>query len=378
MAVSNATAPIKPWQHKASKLWCIKRRGKRYYLGRTPEQAIERYLKFRKRIELGLKIPEIDRDSEMDDLMTVKQLCNRFLTHQESRVRSKELSQRSFNDYLATCKAFCEHIGELSLVEELRSADFLSYRESVLKRKNIVGTGNEVTRVKTVFKWGFENDVLATPVKFGASFCRPSKKAIREHRYRQGAKLLTPEEIWLLTDEMGLHYRAMVLLGINCGFGNSDCNQLLIEEVNFNDGLVCGLRPKTAVLRYATLWPITIDALKLSWSRRAKPAKNTLKDRFFLRSDGSELIPGDTEKNIVTKRTTATMQRLKIHEQGKSFYWLRHTFRTIADQIGDDVAIGWVMGHVDDRTAKNYIHDAPHGRIQKVTDHVWNWLEGAK
>jgi hypothetical protein len=47
----NPVKKIKPWLHKASGLWCIKRKGKRYYLGRTESESIERYGMFSQRIE---------------------------------------------------------------------------------------------------------------------------------------------------------------------------------------------------------------------------------------------------------------------------------------------------------------------------------------
>ena len=383
MAVtSNGRSTINPWQHKASGLWCIKRKGKQYYLGRTREEACQRYEKFANRIRAGLAIPDIgEGDEQFEDLLTVEKACNVFLTQRKRDVQSKELSQRSFNDYLSTCKRFANFVGKLTLVDDLTPDQFRDYRVEVAKTRNPVGVGNEVTRVKTIFNWLSGQGKLAKSVEFGASFCRPKSKVIREHRHRRGAKLFTANEFWMLTDEFGVHLRAMAFLGLNCGFGPADCSALLVEEVNFGDGVVAGLRPKTSELRFATLWPETVEALKLSYARRPKPAKPAFADHFFLDHSGAQFVdPGDANHtNVITRRTTQALQRLKLHEAGKSFYWLRHTFRTIADKVGDDVAVNWIMGHVDDRTAKHYIHDAPIDRIQKVTDSVRDWvLRGAE
>ena len=46
---------------------------------------------------------------------------------------------------------------------------------------------------------------------------------MRLHRAKKGPKLFTPDEIRRLLDAAGTSMRAMILLGINCGFGNADC-----------------------------------------------------------------------------------------------------------------------------------------------------------
>jgi integrase len=55
--------------------------------------------------------------------------------------------------------------------------------------------------------------------------------------------------------------KAMILLGINCGFGNADCGKLPLSAIDFKAGWVNFPRPKTAVERRCPLWPETITAL---------------------------------------------------------------------------------------------------------------------
>ena len=76
--------------------------------------------------------------------------------------------------------------------------------------------------VRAVFKHAFDAGLIDTPVRFGPGFKGPSKKTMRLHRARQGPQLFTAEEIRRLLDAAGTSMRAMMLLGINCGFGNSD------------------------------------------------------------------------------------------------------------------------------------------------------------
>ena len=65
-----------------------------------------------------------------------------------------------------------------------------------------------------------------------------------------------------------------------------------------------------------------------------------------------------------------------ITRQGRGMYSLRHTFRTVADEIGDRPAIDKIMGHenpADMRT--HYVEKIDDRRLRKVTDHVRKWLD---
>ena len=66
-------------------------------------------------------------------------------------------------------------------------------------------------------------------------------------RNRRDARMFESDECRKLLDAAGVHLRAMILLGLNCGFGNSDCEQLPIEAVDLETGWIRFPRPKTAV-----------------------------------------------------------------------------------------------------------------------------------
>jgi hypothetical protein len=71
----------------------------------------------------------------------------------------------------------------------------------------------------------------------------------------------------------GRALRAMVFLGINCGFGNADCGHLAKANVNLDAGVIDFPRPKTGVVRQCVLWPETVVAV-----REALEARRTPKD----------------------------------------------------------------------------------------------------
>ena len=60
----------------------------------------------------------------------------------------------------------------------------------------------------------------------------------------------------------GVPLKAMVLLGINCGFGNTDCANLPLTALDLDRGWLNYPRPKTGTNRRCHLWPETGAALR--------------------------------------------------------------------------------------------------------------------
>jgi integrase len=58
------------------------------------------------------------------------------------------------------------------------------------------------------------------------------------------------------------------------------------------------------------------------------------------------------------------------------FYLLRHTFRTIADEVRDTPAVRLVMGHTESSIDDTYRERISDDRLVVVTEHVRKWLLG--
>src|SRR5204862_4977252 len=83
----------------------------------------------------------------------------------------------------------------------------------------------------------------------------------------------------------------------------------------------------------------------------------------------------DTTDNPVTKETAKLLRALHINgRKGLGFYTLRHTFRTVADESKDQVAVDYIMGHARDDMASVYRETIADARLKAVTDHVHAWL----
>src|SRR5262249_49479185 len=154
-----------------------------------------------------------------------------------------------------------EAFGRERLVEDLRPDDFAGLRAKLAKGWGPVTLTNVMQRIKSVFKFAADNALISRPVVYGQGFKRPHQKALGRARNEKGLRMFEAAEIRAMLDAAGVQLRAMILLGINCGFGNNDCGSLPLSALDLERGWVNFPRPKTEVARRCPLWPETVEAL---------------------------------------------------------------------------------------------------------------------
>src|SRR5262245_53217417 len=93
-------SPDFPLFAHATGRWAKKIRGKMFYFGpwRDPNGALEKWKREREDLEAGRTPTPADAVG-----LTIRELCNRFLTAKRHLVDTRELTERSFRDYHATC-----------------------------------------------------------------------------------------------------------------------------------------------------------------------------------------------------------------------------------------------------------------------------------
>jgi integrase len=125
------------------------------------------------------------------------------------------------------------------------------------------------------------------------------------------------------------------------------------------------------MLRRSPLWVETIDALDAADKRITRPRGFQY---FFCTKYGKPWYAD--HDNPVTKEFRKLANKTGVYKPGISFYSLRHTFRTVADDVGDLPAIHTLMGHADDSTNMDhvYVESISDARLQAVSDHVHAWL----
>ncbi|MBX3412175.1 MAG: tyrosine-type recombinase/integrase [Pirellulales bacterium] len=358
----------------ATKRWAKKIRGKLVYFGPwdDPEGALAKYLEQKDDLHAG-RVPRVI------DGTTIKDAVNAFLDVKEARLTNGELSPRSFRDYHATCARLVEFFGRNRLVDDIRSDDFGRLRIKLSKTLGAVSLGNEIQRVRTVFKFAYDDGLIERPLRFGQSFAKPARSVIRKARASSGARMFEAEEIRKLIDEAGTPLKAMVLLAINCGFGQSDIAELPLSAVDLTTGWIDFPRPKTGVPRRCPLWPETVKALKSAIKNRPEPADNADGNFVFLTTFGRRWVRTKLNaKGGIISVDSVLLEFKKIIVAADvtphGFYALRHSFRTAADGARDQIAVGLIMGHHDESMAGVYRERVEEARLKAVTDHVRRWL----
>jgi integrase len=355
------------YAHKTGR-WAKKIRGKIHYFGKwdDPDGALAKFNEQWEDLRDG-RTPRPDANET-----TVKDVANGFLEYKEDRVKQGELSPRTWDDYKIVADLAVETLGKRRKVSDLRPDDFLNLRNVMANRYGSYRLSKSVGCVRSMFKYAFESDLLTTPVRFGPAFKGPSKKTLRIERAKQGPKLFTREEIHRMLKKAGTHLRAMILLGVNCGFGNADCGKLPTSAVNLDTGWIDYPRPKTGVPRRCPLWPETIAAVREAIEDRPGG------ELVFLTVRGKSYAK-DTADNPITKETAKLLHALKINgRKGLGFYTLRHVFRTVAGGSKDRDAANFIMGHESPHMSSVYIEEIEDDRLRAVTDHVREWLFGGK
>jgi len=377
--------------------WARKIKGKLHCFGvwADPEAALRKYLEEKDDWYAGRVPRQRNRAG-----LRLEDAVNAFLTAKDIQVQTGELAQRTWNDYRQTGSKILEAFGRTRIVEDLRTDDFEAFKATLAEGRNLTSIGNQIQRVRCLFKYLWDADLIPSPLKFGPSFKRPDKKSRRRLRNQRQAVAFTATEVRQMLDGATPNLKAMILLAMNTGMGNNDLACLPVHKLDIERGWHFFGRPKTSVERRAPLWTETITALREVLAHRPVPRDPADADLVFLTRHGRPYVRlqakakkldmngGQDEQSddpklttwndAISRETGKLLRELGIHRYGLNFYSLRRTFRTVADEAGDQVATTFLMGHADadsdmSATYRQYIEDA---RLEKVVRHVHRWLFG--
>ncbi len=332
------------------------------------EGAVKRYLAFITKSEL----PE---STNPEDGMTIQELCNRWLGSQDRKVQSKELSPRTFNDYLKMSKRLVDHFGKGCPVDTLQPEDFGKYRAKLAKRfKSLGSLRREITMTRTAFRFGEVNRHIR-PAWFGSEFSAPTTKQIEKQRKSKqsanGDRTLEAKQIRELLGIAGPALRAMILLGINCGLGNSDIRNVKTQHIKRN--WLEFPRPKTGEDRRSKLWSETLTAL--SEYERPKPKTGVNQRLLFITKYGNPWGESLGTGCPVTDEFRKLLDQTGLYRPGLSFYSLRHTVQTVGENLTQDtIALKLVMGHKDASISANYRASVDDERLEAVSMALRGWL----
>jgi integrase len=351
--------------------WAKQVLGKRHYFGKVEgdedgQKALAKWLHEKDDLLAGRKPRAAD-----DKGMSLHDLVQRFLTHKEQLLLAGEIHQRTFDEYLDTGKLLERELGSNRRVDDLAADDFQELRSTMSKRWGPVRLGNEIQRVRSIFRYAFESGYIAQPVKFGPTFKKPSAKVLRLARAAAGPSDFTADQLKAMLAGASTTMRAMILLGINGGFGNTDIATLDIEAVDLDGSWINYPRPKTGVARKVPLWPETVAAIREVLASRREPREEKNSGLLFITKRGNSYAA--SPRGLILE-----FERLAKNAgvEGRTFYDLRRTFQTVAEGVHDLVAVQAIMGHAPKSgdMASIYRQRVDDSRLLATVNHVRAWL----
>jgi integrase len=377
--------------HKGRGYWCKKVKGKQHYFGKVADDpqgvsALEEWLRVKDDLLAGR-----EPQARAENALAVADLCNQFLTSKQALRGRGQLTPRTFKTYYITCERLVKQFGKTRHVVNLLPTDFAELATALGRTLGPVALGNEIQRVRTVFKFAFDDGYIPTPMRFGQTFAKPSASVIRkareEKRNERGDRMFEANELRDIVATTKPALKAMVLLGANCGLGQSDLSALPLRALDLERGWLNYARVKTGVPRRVPLWPETVEAIKAWLPKRPKPKDPADEGLVFLTVRGARWVTaspivvdekgkhtGGTAKDGIGKALNKVLTQLGTKRPGVGFYALRHGFETVAGETGDQVAVDAIMGHTDNSMAGKYRERISDERLERVVNHVRQWL----
>lgn len=344
--------------HKTGQ-YCKKIKGRMYYFGTDKRRALERYLEQAVCLHTGRRAIH---DSSADRI-SIKTMCNLYLDRQELRVTVGEVKPRHLSDQVSLLRVFVKFVGPHRLVSDISTLDLQNYRTKLIRAGISANTiNNRIAALKAMYNWALDNEIIEHPPRL-----RALKKVTPQKVERP---TFAASQIRVLLENAGAQMRAMIWLGLNCGFGCTDCAELRWKNLDLEHGRVAFPRGKTGIGRNLPLWPETIQALQavpkqgelVFYTRNGNPWVRT---RSSKQEDGTTKY---TQDDAVTKEFSRLMKKAGIElPKGLGFYALRRTAATVAANSGDPFAVQKLLGHADVKMASTYVQN-----ISEQTDRVIN------
>ena len=332
---------------------------------------------------------------------TLDEVGTRFWARELKRQRRGDICLESYLDTRRAVTAMFDHLGRKRRLLLLTPDDWADFRHFLLtepdpkdksrRRRGVDSLGRAISYIRAMLSWAEENVLQpGQPVRTGDSFDRVPKsekwKSRRKSERKNGARIFTPDQIGKIAAECPVVLRAMFLLGLNGGYGAVDLSSMPLDVIDLDAATIEYDRVKTGVPRIVTLWPRTVEALRVALPLRPKAKPGYEAHAFltrcgvpFCRSQAVEDEDGNPinakRANAVAGEFTKVLTALGMKRPGLNFYAVRHTFRTAAGMAGDEEATDFIMGHSMGESAEWYIRPDI-ARLRIVTDHVERTLFG--
>jgi len=250
---------------------------------------------------------------------------------------------------------------------ELTTSLLAGYRHGLAENSSIgrIEANHHIEQIRGMLKWGMDTHDLRPPAM--GAIRKFSQKAKKGHGKTQDRTPLTWKQIKKLLNAARPVDMALILLGLNCGFGNTDIGSLELTDVDLKQGKISGCRRKTGVSRDFALWEETIAALRTYLTmHRGKTDKKDMNKLFFVSRLGNPMCWEYIDEKGKRHRSDAVKNRFdKLCQRadvslpyGAGFYILRHTYATMIGQFSSDPReVQAAMAHSTIGQQETYRHD---------------------
>lgn len=327
--------------HKATNQYYVTRVGRRIYLGSDKGLAIQRFHE----MGLGVQGPgNAPCGAERPDL-TVKELANRFLAAQRANWRNPETTLKCYRDWLSRFLVDHPRLKVSTFTVEQFAAWKLSLQHHGYSPESI---NHYLGAVRAMFRFAEDTDVVEKAPKL--------KRIKNQPRQTTARKLLyTVAEVQSLLDTAKDQLKAMVLLGLNCGFGPKDIHDLTWDHID-GDRITLP-RSKTGISQTYQLWPETLALLHRVRSLRQRGCSGTTESK----SEDSPakhvfvtMFGRPWNKDAVAEQFRRLCKRAGVPCYG--FYRLRHCASTAMSLVANPHIHRRFMRHSQLQQQVTYTH----------------------
>ena len=189
-----------------------------FYFGVDRDETLKRFARDRESLKSSLGVKPDGAETIVGELM------NCYVSTKRERMNWGELSPKMWTEYHRACEVMFETFGKNCRVVGLRHDDFGAMRRIRGTNLGPLAIGSFIQRVRTVFKYGFNAELIDVPIRFGPNFAKPSRRTLRIQKADKGVRMFEAEVVRTILTATSALLKAMILLCIKGGSGQTDCS----------------------------------------------------------------------------------------------------------------------------------------------------------
>lgn len=302
--------------------------------------------------------------------MTIADVAEEYLQDLYSRHVRGEITAIYVEKSRLYLSQVLDRMGEKK-INSITESDFNKYKNQILnkvfdngdKRTISIYTAKDILKTLKIFiRWSWKMRLLDHLPRNIDDLAKIHSKLIEEPK----PKFFTLDELSTLWLNANSRTQCFIVLGLNCGYGQTDVSSLRIGEVDYENGYIERDRTKTGIRAKHKLWRVTLRLLKEHCYQYEKKTDGS--ERVFLTSNNEVLVrdcfKADNKffRSDAIKNAFGRLQKKTEINGGRGFYALRKTGSSIIEEI-DPLATEMYLAHAEPGMKRHYAQ-RPWGRLE--------------